>query len=86
MVSSETMTVILYFGVPIISLLLIFFANRKYILFSAFLTAIIDVFVWKDVFMHNHGELRGVLMLFLVPQIIAVFIISLLIFKFCRNK
>lgn len=82
----KILSIIAYFLPAVLSLIVLFVVKRKWIWFSIPIVACVDLIVWGEVLIYNFGELRGIALIFLVPQILITTIIALSILKFDRRK
>ncbi len=82
----DVLSIIAYFMPAIISLMILFVVKKKWIWLSIPIVVIIDLIVWGEALIYNLGELRGIALIFLVPQILITTIIALSILGFDRQK
>lgn len=82
----EILSIIAYFLPAVVSLVVLFVVKKKWIWLSIPIVASIDLIVWGEVLIYNFGELRGIALIFLVPQILITTIIALSILKFDKRK
>lgn len=80
----EIISIIMFSAPPILSMLILYFIKRNWIWLFIPITILIDLLVWgKGIFDSSHGAIA---LVFLVPQIIVVAIISLLIFYLEKRR
>lgn len=82
----EILSIIAYFLPAVISLAVLFAVKKKWVWLSIPIVAIVDLIVWGEILIYNFGELRGIALIFLIPQILITTIISLSILEFDRRK
>ena len=76
---TKAFTIIMYFAPAIISLIAFYFLKRKLIWLTVPITAIFDVIAFWDVILYY--ESRMLSMIFLIPQLIIVGVISFFIMR-----
>jgi preprotein translocase subunit YajC len=80
----EVFSIVMFFAPLILFLSVLYFIKRRWIWLAIPITIVVDLFVWgKGVFESPHG---GVALVFLIPQIIVVAVISFAILFFEKNK
>lgn len=77
MLYGEMFSMVMFFVPPILFLSALYFINRRWIWLSIPITIVVDLLVWgKAIFESAHG---GVALVFLIPQIIVVAVISFVV-------
>jgi len=80
----EVFSIIMFFILPILSMLILYFTKRNWIWMSIPITIVVDLLVWgKGIFELSHGR---VALIFLIPQVTIVTIISLVILYLENRK
>lgn len=73
----EIFSIIMFFVPAILSMLIFYFTKRNWIWMSILITIVVDLLVWgKGIFESSHV---GIALVFLIPQVTAVAIISFVI-------
>lgn len=80
----ETFTVVMYFVPALISLVALWFINKKRICIAIPITIIVDLITFWDVL--TYYESRPLALVFLIPQVIIVAAISLIIMRIYKKK
>ena len=80
----EIISITVFFVPPILSVLILYFIKRNWIWLSIPITIVIDLLVWgKGIFESSHG---GIVLVFLIPQVTVVAIISVVILYIKRRR
>lgn len=80
----EVFSIVMYLIPPLFSLLILFFVNRKLIWISVPVTIIVDLLIWgKGLLYPDH---RGLVLLFLVPQVIITATISFVVLYISKHR
>lgn len=83
---SEIFSVLAFLVPPIASLLAFYLWKRRWICWSIVITIGVDLFVWGSA-IWSSSYARGLAMIFLIPQIVVVTLVSLAIWrKTQKNK
>ena len=77
---SEVFSVLAFLVPPIVSLLAFYWWKRRCICWSIAITAVVDALVWGSAICSS-SYARGLAMIFLIPQIVVVTLVSLMIWK-----
>ena len=80
----EIFSIVMYLIPPLLSLLILFFANRKLIWLSVPITIIVDLLVWGKVILYP--AYIGLVLLFLVPQVIITATISFVVLYISKRR
>lgn len=80
----EVFSIVMFFVPPILFLSTLYFIKRRWMWLAIPITIVVDLLVWgKGVFESPHG---GVTLVFLIPQIIVVAVISFANLFFEKHK
>ena len=80
----EVFSIIMFFIPPILSMIILYFTKRNWIWMSIPITIVVDLLVWgKGIFELSYGR---VALIFLIPQVTIVTIISFVILYFGNRK
>ena len=83
---SDVFSVIAYFVPPILSLILLSVFRRQWVWLALPITAVVDFLVWGPVLTYNYGELQGIALLFLVPQLLIAAGIAFVVLSQSKRK
>ena len=81
----ELISILLYLLPPILLLSVLCIVRRRMIWLAVPLTAIADLLIWGRALLYNYGEFRGIVLLFLLPQIAVTALIALLMLALGRH-
>lgn len=81
----ELISILLYLLPPILSLSVLCIVRRRMIWLAVPLTALVDLLIWGRALLYNYGEFRGIVLLFLLPQIAVTALIALLMLALGRH-
>ena len=81
----ELISILLYLLPPILLLSVLCIVRRRMIWLAVPLTAIVDLLIWGRALLYNYGEFRGIVLLFLLPQIAVTALIALLMLALGRH-
>lgn len=82
----ELISILLYLLPPTLSLSILCIVRRRMIWLAVPLTAIVDLLIWGRALLYNYGEFRGIVLLFLLPQISVTALITLLMYAIGRQS
>ena len=82
----DLISILLYLLPPILLLSVLCIVRRRMIWLAVPLTAIVDLLIWGRALLYNYGEFRGIVLLFLLPQIAVTALIALLMYALGRQS
>ena len=85
MQNGELISILLYLLPPTLLLSVPCIVRRRMIWLAVPLTAIVDLLIWGRALLYNYGEFRGIVLLFLLPQIAVTALIALLMLALGRH-
>lgn len=82
--ASEGFSIFMFLAPPVAALLALYFMKKKLIWLSVPITLLTDALLWGPA-MTKAGSYGGVLLVFLIPQVMVVTLISLLVIRRTRG-
>lgn len=82
--NSELFSVLVYLLFPVLTLCALFLFCRRHLWLAVPIVAGVDLLVWGRALVYNYGEFRGIVLLFLLPQLLVTALIALLLLHFFK--